>query len=36
MPRQFARDTLHFLPAAYDLLNQELGAELRESAHAVQ
>ena len=36
VPRRFARDTLHFLPAAYDLLNQELGAELRESAHAVQ
>jgi lysophospholipase L1-like esterase len=36
VPRQFARDTLHFLPAAYDLLNQQLGVELRDSVHVVQ
>jgi len=36
MPRQLARDTLHFLPAAYDMLNEELGAELRDSVNALQ
>jgi hypothetical protein len=36
IPRRLARDTLHFTPIAYDMLNRELSGELRESAHAIQ
>jgi len=36
LPPQLARDTLHFLPAAYEMLNRELSVQLRESVDAVQ
>lgn len=36
VPQRLARDTLHLLPLAYDMLNQELRKQLRNSVHAVQ
>ena len=36
VPGRLARDTLHLLPPAYDMLNQELREELRKSMRAVQ
>lgn len=36
LPDQYAKDTLHFLPAAYVVLNQELSRMLKASPHAVQ
>jgi lysophospholipase L1-like esterase len=36
LPRSLARDTLHFLPLAYQMLNAELSVQLREPVDAVQ